>query len=469
VYVEKDIGMLRLMLNDSISARMKTPLRTAVLLVPLFLLVQCSDPTVIPDPFPTAYDGAQFDTDRLATQWYECASVCMDEQPSIADPIAARVYAYMGIALYQALVPGMPEYRSLQTIIPALGRLPFPDTAGKRYHWALAANAALAQLLRGILPNLPSTIRRIDSLEAANIAERWIAERDTEMLERSIQYGKALAEHLLQFAAADGGDGAWKQLFPLDYQLPPTSGVWEPTSPDAPVPLLPQWATVRTLVARDTSIDPPPPYSTDTSSQFYRAAKQIHRRRAALTVLQLDDARYWANPFGRPPSFPSHLMRIVTQLVRSGPYRMGFGAVLYLRVGIAMHDGYVLAWKAKYRYPLLRPETYIRRVIDPTYIAPIQSPPTPEYLSDHALIATAVVRILQDVFANPFPRIERITDRTHVVRGMLERDYRGLEELMSDILHAEQMSCTQYDFSIETAHNYGERLAAEILGTVRVQ
>lgn len=433
------------------------------------LAMQCSDPVVVPDPYPTAYDGAHFDTDLLATQWYECATWCMEQHASIVDPIAARIYAYMGITLYQALVPGMPQYRSLEGNITGLEGLPFPDTSGNRYHWALVANAAIAELLRQMLPPSEQTRRRIDSLEAANIAQRWLAQLDTAMRERSVRYGRELAARIVAVAGNDGGERAWEKLFPPDYQLPPVPGVWAPTAPDqAPVPLLPQWASVRFLVARDTAIEAPPEYSTDTGSAFFRAAKQVSLRRNTLTEIQLDDARYWADPFGRAPTFPAHLMRIATQLVRSGPYRMGFGAVLYLRLGLAMHDGYVLAWKAKYRYPLLRPETYIRRVLNPAYQAPIPSPPTPEYVSDHALIAAAVIAILQDAFRTPFPEIERITDRTHAVRGMLDRDYRNLEELRADILSAEQLSCTQYDFSIAAGELYGQRLGAEIIETVRM-
>ncbi len=449
------------------NSAMKRLIRHAPVIL-LLLLVQCSDPVVVPDPFPTAYDGAQFDTDLLATRWYECATDCMEQYPSIADPIAARIYAYMGIALYQALVPGMPGSRSLEESIPELRGLPYPDTSGNRYHWLLAANAAIAELLRQMLPPSSLTRRRIDSLEQANIAERWIVERDTAMLERSIQYGKKLAEHVLAIAQTDGGERAWEALFPPDYQLPLIPGGWEPTSPAfGAVPLLPQWANVRLLATTDTScIVPPPPYSTDTSSAFYRAAAQVHARSITLSDVQTDDAQYWSDPFGKAPTFPGHLMRIAAQLVRSGPYRTGFGSVLYLRLGLAMHNGYVLAWKAKYRYPLMRPETYIRRFIDPTYRPPLPSPPTPEYVSDHALVGTAVIRILEDAFRAPFPEIERITDRTHAPRGRLDRDYHTLSEVLADIVQSERLSCTQYDFSITAGEQCGEQLAAEIIARV---
>lgn len=441
--------------------------RSIVLALAIVAAVGCNDPVVVPDPFPTAYDGAWFDTDLLATTWYDCATACIEQQPSFADPIAARVYAYMGIALYQSLVWGMPGYPSLEGRVAGLSELPRPDTSGKRFYWALVANSAIAELLRGMLLPSSTAQRRIDSLEAANIAERWLAERDTAMLERSVAYGKALARRILEIARTDGGNGAWANLFPPDYELPPIPGVWKPTSPDlGSVPLLPQWASVRMLACSDSSVPPPPAYSTDPSSAFYAAADAVHRQMAQATELQLDGARYWSDPFGRAPTFPGHLVRIATQLIRTGPYRMGFGAVLYLRLGLAMHDGYVLAWKAKYRYPIMRPQTFIAAYLDSRYRPPLESPPTPEYVSDHALVATATIRILQDAFAQPYPQIERITDRTHVERGLLPRDYRTLDELLADILAAERWSGTHYDFSIAAASALGERVAGEILDRI---
>lgn len=109
-------------------------MRWLIVAVLCVLQFHCSDPIVEPDPFPTAYDGARFDTDLLVTTWYDCATRCIEEHASFADPIAARVYAYMGIALYQSLVWGMPGYRSLEGQLQWLTDLPHPDTAGKRYY-----------------------------------------------------------------------------------------------------------------------------------------------------------------------------------------------------------------------------------------------------------------------------------------------------------------------------------------------
>ncbi|MBK8023007.1 MAG: hypothetical protein IPK19_16680 [Chloroflexi bacterium] len=51
--------------------------------------------------------------------------------------------AYTGIALYESIVPGMPEYQSLAGQLNGLDPLPQPSS-GSDYHWAAVANSALA-------------------------------------------------------------------------------------------------------------------------------------------------------------------------------------------------------------------------------------------------------------------------------------------------------------------------------------
>ena len=40
-------------------------------------------------------------------------------------------------------------------------------------------------------------------------------------------------------------------------------------------------------------------------------------------------------------------------------------AETYAKVGIAVCDAFIACWNTKYRYNLLRPVTYIQRLIDP--------------------------------------------------------------------------------------------------------
>jgi len=56
-----------------------------------------------------------------------------------------RYMAYCGVALYEAVVPGMPSYQSLYGQLNEMPQMPQTEP-GKAYHWPTSANAALAFL-----------------------------------------------------------------------------------------------------------------------------------------------------------------------------------------------------------------------------------------------------------------------------------------------------------------------------------
>ena len=62
-----------------------------------------------------------------------------------------RVQAYTGIALYEAVVPGMPAYQSLSGQLTDFPAMPSTEP-GEAYHWAASANAALAEISRRLFP-----------------------------------------------------------------------------------------------------------------------------------------------------------------------------------------------------------------------------------------------------------------------------------------------------------------------------
>ncbi|MEZ5755229.1 MAG: vanadium-dependent haloperoxidase [Paracoccaceae bacterium] len=86
---------------------------------------------------------------------------------------------------------------------------------------------------------------------------------------------------------------------------------------------------------------------------------------------------------------------------------------------MAVSDGFIVNWRDKYRYDLLRPVTYINRLIDPKWQPLLITPPFPEYPSGHSTQSGAVAQVLTDVFGDPFP----FTDSTHEADGLAPRAF----------------------------------------------
>ena len=76
-------------------------------------------------------------------------------------------------------------------------------------------------------------------------------------------------------------------------------------------------------------------------------------------------------------------------------------------------------WWVKYRYNLIRPVTYIRRVIDPAWSTVLPTPPFPEYVSAHSGQSAASLATLEALFGTNVPFV----DHAHDADGFAPRSF----------------------------------------------
>src|SRR6185503_7942558 len=121
-----------------------------------------------------------------------------------------------------------------------------------------------------------------------------------------------------------------------------------------------------------------------------------------LTPEQITIAQYWADGPGTI-SGPGHSLAIVNEIVMQQNANLSEAAEAYARAGIADADAVTAIWWAKYHYNLLRPVTYIDRVIDPNWLPLLPTPPFPEYVSAHSGQSAAVMATLENLFGEHVP------------------------------------------------------------------
>jgi hypothetical protein len=92
--------------------------------------------------------ASAFDT-SVPAAWFDLAGRLV-QVAGFSPPAASRVFGYAGITLFEAIVPGMPDYRRLAGRLTGLA--PLPPPADPAYHWPAVANAALAAILRRLVP-----------------------------------------------------------------------------------------------------------------------------------------------------------------------------------------------------------------------------------------------------------------------------------------------------------------------------
>lgn len=333
----------------------------------------------------------------------------------ISPPVASRAFGYAGVALHEAIVTGMPDRGSLAGRLNELPPAPrAPDVA---YHWPAVANSALGTILRLLFPT--GDVAALAALEEELDAQAR-ALLPQGIHRRSVSRGAEVARHVFAWSTTDGGHEAFRNNFPA-YTPPTGPGLWEPTPPAFSAALQPYWGENRPFAlpsADACSPGLPPPFSEDPASTFHAEALECYRAVAELTPEQRAIAEFWSDDPGRTATPPGHSISILTQTVRALDLPLDRAAEAYAKVGVAVADAFISCWRAKYRYNLLRPVTYIRKLIDASWTPLLVTPPFPEYTSGHSVQSAAAAKVLTDLFGN-----RSFTDRTHEARGLPARSF----------------------------------------------
>jgi len=338
-------------------------------------------------------------------------------------PVQARAFGYMGLALYESVVRGVPDHQSVASQLHGVGALPEANP-GIPYNWALVANAAMAEVMRGLWGD--RTNRASDNISELNALETSLASQygagvPPGIARLSIDFGRSVGAAVFATSRDDGGDRGYLTNFPTSYVPPAGPGFWVPTAPGQ-VAMQPFWATnVGTFAlanAAECNPGPPPAYSEDPNSPFYSEANFDYQLSKNLTPEQTTIARYWADGPGTI-SGPGHSLAIVNEIVTQQGANLAQAAEAYARAGIADADALTAIWQAKYQYNLIRPVTYIQRMIDPTWNALLPTPPFPEYVSAHSGQSAAVATTLEALFGDNVAFV----DHAHDADGFAPRSF----------------------------------------------
>lgn len=358
--------------------------------------------------------------------WFHLAQHLAKETPGYSPPVVSRVFGYMGVTLYEAIVPGMPGYQSLIGQLNGLQSIE-STRPGSLRHWPTVANAAMAEITRNLFPTAsPENQKAINALEAQFDAA-FHAEIRADVFAQSQAHGRLVARRIYEWAQDDGGNQAYLRKNNGRYEPPSTMGSWEPTPPQFDEALLPNWRSNRPFIltsSNQCSAGPPPRYSTAANSENYFEAMEVYKTVKNLNDEQRAIALFWADDPIVTSTISGHLISITSQVIQEQNVSLSMAALVYSKVGIALSDTFISGWEAKYTYTRMRPLTYIQQVIDPNWNAPeltdpVRTPPTPAYISEHAATASAVMTILSDLFGKKY----KLSDRSHMDRGFAPRNY----------------------------------------------
>ncbi|MCB0725818.1 MAG: phosphoesterase, partial [Ignavibacteriae bacterium] len=169
-------------------------------------------------------------TSDVALQWYNLEIRLIKETSGITPPVASRALGYTGITLYESVVPGMPDYRSLKGQLNDLTALPEINST-EVYSWPVCANAALAFIIRKMYFNASAqNLASIDSLEDA-FNTTYQTQVSSEIFSRSKIFGENIASAIYNWSLTDGGNEGQLHNTDPGYVPPAGTGYWVPTPP----------------------------------------------------------------------------------------------------------------------------------------------------------------------------------------------------------------------------------------------
>ncbi|MDZ7630919.1 MAG: vanadium-dependent haloperoxidase [Gemmatimonadaceae bacterium] len=416
---------------------------------------------------------------QLVSQWMR-TSLAFVRTERLGPPVAARISAYSAIALYEGYASdSRSPLRSLSGQLNGLAPLAAVP-AGVSLDGAVVAAEAERVVMDSLFRDgMIGTRRTIDSLAAAQIASRVRAGVTAADSARSVDQGRLLGHAILAWAATDsffatrgrawapsGRRSEWTNTATVAQFVPQTmSGQSDlvllgnpnvredvenatakgtftnrpkadgPTTLPAfnPVkPTEPYWGQLRPFVlgsADDCAPPKPPVYAEDPGSPFYAMGKQFHDSIRALTPAQKQIALFWAdNPVATgTPGF--HWISVVNQMVSRRALSADAAAEVYALTSVAIADAFISCWREKYRSNVVRPETWVRRVLDPAFQTVIPTPPFPEYPSGHSVQSGAAVDVLIATLGDTIPFI----DSTQVDIGQAPRPFASFSAAADEV------------------------------------
>ena len=331
--------------------------------------------------------------------------------PFCTPPYAARAFALLSVAQYDALVATYKYKKQFNraapyivdgTITPSVPKSVLPSYPSED---AVVA-AASRELLRFLFPG-DSTLLKNKALEHQN-SRLWAGANVQSDIEAGELLGKAVAAKIIAYAKTDKMSAANAQAdLPKLRDDATKRGItkqWTSREFPARPPMLPFFGNVKTWnfdSATKVAIRPaaPPVFG---SAEFTAALNELKDIAKNRTREQFRIASFWADGPGTYTP-PGHWNRVATELIYKNKFSEIRAARTLALVNTAVHDAGVVCWDVKYYYLLPRPTEADAAVTTSTGI-----PNFPAFTSGHSTFSAAAATVLGYVFPSEAPTLDAL-------------------------------------------------------------
>lgn len=387
---------------------------------------------------------------------------------NFSPPVASRNYAYASIAGYEVIAAGYPkQYKSLTGQLNGFQKVakPLPD---EKIDYPYAALLAFCKVGQTVTFPEGSLKYYTDSLHQLAVTHGM----PEDMINGSEKYAKEVAASIMAWSKKDH---YIQTRSASKFAIKDSAGRWVPTPPGYFEAVEPHWGEIRTMVMRDANqymVPPPPDFNvTDKNSKYYKEVIYIKNTVDSLTPDQTHTADFWDdNP--QKMNVSGHVMFITKKFSPPGHWMsvVGIGAgktnadynttvCAYAKTAIALFDGFIECWAAKFKYKTVRPETVIDKYFDPNWRPHLQTPPFPEYTCGHCTISAAAAEALSSVLGDNVA----YTDTSELEFGIKNRSFKSFRDAANETAWSRFYGGIHFHNSCVVSGNFGRILGDSIV------
>jgi len=353
----------------------------------------------------------------------------------VGTPAETQNMAVVQVAVSDAManILASPAHRPFSVVLSKSSGGASPDAAV-----AAAAHAALVSLYPGQREQLDADLREsLDRIAAGRAKDNGVAA------------GAAVADQIVAMHRHDIPSPSVKPYVPGS-----NAGDWQPTPPRLLPALMPELASASTwLLTKPDSLRPSPPPALGSAIYMRDLAEVTSIGGAASatrTADQTQAAIYWQ---WVGPAYPN---LAATQLANARGLSAEQDARLFAALNVANADALTVAWDSKYAYNLWRPITAIRAGGLGDWSPEIDTPPFPEYIAAHSIIAGSSAEVLEAWFGvGPNP----MAFESPLLPGVT-RHFSDIEQWDQEISNARIWGGVHFRNSCEVGDTLGRRIGA---------
>ena len=405
------------------------------------------------------YKTVLHDPTLYAHTVYELNDVVMGN--NFPPPVASRNYAYATVAGYEVIAAGYPgQYKSLVGQLNGFANVAKPEK-GKDIDYEYASLIAFCKVGEAVTFPEGSMKYVTDSLHKMAVDHGM----PSDMISNSETYATAVFKSIMAWSKQDH----YLQTRSMPkFAIKDSAGRWVPTPPAYSEALEPHWGEIRTLVMHDANqyiVLPPPDFNvTDKNSKYYHEVMLSKDTVANLTPEQAHIADFWDDNPGKMNG-AGHVMFITKKFSPAAHWLSVVGIAAqkvkadfpttvcaYAKTAVALFDGFIESWAAKYKYKGIRPETVINKYFDPNWRPHLQTPPFPEYTCGHCTISAAAAEALSSVLGDHVA----FTDTTELQFGIKNRSFKSFADAANETARSRFYGGIHFHNSCMVSHDFGK-------------